>query len=49
MSELDKISRKRHISVGVNGKQYAEDVESRMLLVHFIREQARIDWYSCRM
>jgi aerobic carbon-monoxide dehydrogenase small subunit len=39
VSELDKISRKRHISVNVNGKQYAEDVESRMLLVHFIREQ----------
>jgi len=36
---MEKISRKRHIRVNVNGKQYAEDVESRLLLVHFIRER----------
>jgi aerobic carbon-monoxide dehydrogenase small subunit len=36
---MEKISKEKRVRVNVNGKQYAEDVQSRTLLVHFIREQ----------
>ena len=31
-----------HIKVTINGKEYENDVEPRLLLVHYIREKARL-------
>ena len=31
-----------HIKVTINGKEYEDDVEPRLLLVHYIREKARL-------
>jgi carbon-monoxide dehydrogenase small subunit len=31
-----------HIQVNINGKQYEHDVEPRLLLVHYIREKAKL-------
>jgi carbon-monoxide dehydrogenase small subunit len=31
-----------HVRVTINGKQYEHDVEPRLLLVHYIREKARL-------